>query len=163
MLHILPPTIQTCLATNQAVVSQPATTWFVLWRQVWFVGGKTRNIAIQLFLQPCCKTSCNVFVALFYRSLKANVTYSSQLHHQLWQLQYDQHVSNELYATCCRLVWRSLSPTLLPLFRIWKKTKAMFQPKATCRAAPGSNGRREFSVAAPVFWNSLPQHIRDAG
>ena len=75
-----------------------------------------------------------VFAALLYRSLKTHVTYSSQLHHQLWLLQYDQHVSNELYATCCRLVWRSLSPTLLPLFRIWKKTKSMFQPKATCRA-----------------------------
>ena len=80
-----------------------------------------------------------VFAALLYRSLKTHVTYSLQLHHQLWRLQYDQHVSNELYATCCRLVWRSLSPTLLLLFRIWKKRKAMFQPKATYRAEPGGN------------------------
>ena len=96
-----------------------------------------------------------VSVAPFYRSLKTHVTYSSQLHHQLWQLQYDQHVSNELYATCCRSVWRSLSPTLPLLFRIWKKTNAMFQPKATCRAEPGGNihsyGRRVFSVTAPLL------------
>ena len=26
-----------------------------------------------------------------------------------------------------------------------------------------SYGRRAFSVAAPLLWNSLPQHIRDAG
>ena len=26
-----------------------------------------------------------------------------------------------------------------------------------------SCGRRAFSVAAPLLWNSLPQHIRDAG
>ena len=25
------------------------------------------------------------------------------------------------------------------------------------------NGRRAFSVVAPLLWNSLPQHIRDAG
>ena len=29
------------------------------------VGGKTRNIAIQLVLQQCCKTSCMFFVARF--------------------------------------------------------------------------------------------------
>ena len=29
------------------------------------VGGKTRNIAIQLVLQRCCKTSCMFFVARF--------------------------------------------------------------------------------------------------
>ena len=29
------------------------------------VGGKTRNIAIQLVLQQCCKTSCTFFVARF--------------------------------------------------------------------------------------------------
>ena len=27
------------------------------------VGGKTRNIAVQLVLQQCCKTSCTFFVA----------------------------------------------------------------------------------------------------
>ena len=26
-----------------------------------------------------------------------------------------------------------------------------------------SYGRRAFSVAAPLLWNSLPQHIRNAG
>ena len=29
------------------------------------VGGKTRNIAFQLVLQQCCKTSCTFFVARF--------------------------------------------------------------------------------------------------
>ena len=29
------------------------------------VGGETRNIAIQLVLQQCCKTSCTFFVARF--------------------------------------------------------------------------------------------------
>ena len=29
------------------------------------VGGKTRNIAIQLVLKQCCKTSCTFFVARF--------------------------------------------------------------------------------------------------
>ena len=37
-------------------LSQLAITWFIA-RQVWFVGGKTRNIAIQV-LQQCCITSC---------------------------------------------------------------------------------------------------------
>ena len=30
------------------------------------VGGKMRNIAIQLVLQQCCKTSCAFFVARFF-------------------------------------------------------------------------------------------------
>ena len=29
------------------------------------MGGKTRNIAIQLVLQQCCRTSCTFFVARF--------------------------------------------------------------------------------------------------
>ena len=29
------------------------------------MGGKTRNIAVQLVLQQCCKTSCAFFVARF--------------------------------------------------------------------------------------------------
>ena len=29
------------------------------------VGGKTRNIAIELVLQQCCKTTCMIFVARF--------------------------------------------------------------------------------------------------
>ena len=29
------------------------------------MGGKTRNIAIQLVLQLCCRTSCTLFVARF--------------------------------------------------------------------------------------------------
>ena len=29
-----------------------------------YVGGKTRSIAIQLVLQQCCKTSCKLFVAV---------------------------------------------------------------------------------------------------
>ena len=31
-----------------------------------YVGGKTRNIACQLVLQQCCKTSCSFFVTRFY-------------------------------------------------------------------------------------------------
>ena len=38
------------------VLRQPAATWFVA-RQVWFVDGKTGNIAVQLVLQQCWKTS----------------------------------------------------------------------------------------------------------
>ena len=37
--------VRTCLATRK--------------------GGKTRNIAIQLVLQECCRTSCTFFVARF--------------------------------------------------------------------------------------------------
>ena len=37
------------------------------------VGGKTRNIAIQLVLQQCCKTSCTFFVARFSVPLSSNV------------------------------------------------------------------------------------------
>ena len=33
------------------------------------MGGKTRNIAIQLGLQQCCKTSCTFFVACFTAAL----------------------------------------------------------------------------------------------
>ena len=32
------------------------------------MGGKTRNIAIQLVLQQCCKTSCTFCVARFFRT-----------------------------------------------------------------------------------------------
>ena len=38
-------------------LSQLVTTWFVA-RQVWFLGRKTRNIAIHLVLQQFCITSC---------------------------------------------------------------------------------------------------------
>ena len=43
---------QTSLATNQVV-------------NRFDVGGKTHNIAFQLVLQQCCKTSCTFFVARF--------------------------------------------------------------------------------------------------
>ena len=33
------------------------------------MGGKTHNIAIQLGLQQCCKTSCTFFVARFTAAL----------------------------------------------------------------------------------------------
>ena len=36
--------------------------WFVA-RQVWFVGGKMRDIAIRLVLHQCCKTRCTSLVA----------------------------------------------------------------------------------------------------
>ena len=36
-------------------------------------GGKTRNIAIQLVLQKCCKTSCTFFVARFPVPLERSV------------------------------------------------------------------------------------------
>ena len=43
------------------------------------VGGKTRNIAIELVLQQCCKTSCTFFVARFSVPLRkvhiVNATY----------------------------------------------------------------------------------------
>ena len=50
--------VRTCLATNKVVR-------FV------FVGGKTRNIDIQLVLQQCCKKSCTFFVAFFVVPLTA--------------------------------------------------------------------------------------------
>ena len=34
------------------------------------MGDRTRNIAIQLVLQQCCKTSCTFFVARFTERLK---------------------------------------------------------------------------------------------
>ena len=34
------------------------------------VFGKTRNIAIQLVLQQCCKTSCTFFVSRFTEALE---------------------------------------------------------------------------------------------
>ena len=36
------------------------------------VGGKTRNIAIQLVFQQCCKTSCTFFFARFSVPLGAH-------------------------------------------------------------------------------------------
>ena len=33
------------------------------------LGGKSHNIAIQLVLQQCCKTSCRFFAAHFYTPL----------------------------------------------------------------------------------------------
>ena len=33
------------------------------------MGGKTRNIAIQLVWQQCCKTSCTFFIARFTEAL----------------------------------------------------------------------------------------------
>ena len=47
--------VQTCLSTNQVV-------------NRFDVGGKTRDIAIQLVLQQCCKTSCTFFVARFTKA-----------------------------------------------------------------------------------------------
>ena len=37
-------------------------------------GGKTRNIAIQLVLQQCCKTSYKIFCCLLHRTLKDKLT-----------------------------------------------------------------------------------------
>ena len=47
---------RTSLCFLHDTFSQPETTRFMA-RQVWFVGCKTRNVAIQLVLQQCCKTS----------------------------------------------------------------------------------------------------------
>jgi len=44
--------VRTCLATVQGA-------WYS------FVGGETSSIAIQIFLQQCCKTSCKFSVARF--------------------------------------------------------------------------------------------------
>ena len=38
------------------------------------MGGKTRNVAIQLVVQQCCKTSCTFFVARFYAPLLISLT-----------------------------------------------------------------------------------------
>ena len=52
-----------------------------------YVGGTTRNIAIRLVLQQCCKTSCKLFVAPFTVPLvfghwpRVNVT--SQLYFEI--------------------------------------------------------------------------------
>ena len=51
-MHVLPPNVQTC--------QQPDFL-----QNRFDVGGKTRNIAIQLVLQRCCQTSCMFFVARF--------------------------------------------------------------------------------------------------
>ena len=45
------------LSNQKSVFSQLVANWFVA-RQVWFVSGKTHNIAFQLVLKQCCKTSC---------------------------------------------------------------------------------------------------------
>ena len=52
MLRVLLPTNKTCLATNQVVTGLN-------------VGGKTRNITIQLVLRQCCKTTYTFFAARF--------------------------------------------------------------------------------------------------
>ena len=44
--------------------SQPATNWFVA-RQVWLVGGKTRNIAIRLLFAAVLQVKLYIFVARF--------------------------------------------------------------------------------------------------
>ena len=45
------------LSNQKLVFTQLATSWFVT-RQVWAWVSKTRNIAFQLVLQQCWKTSC---------------------------------------------------------------------------------------------------------
>ena len=48
------------LSNQKLVFTQLATSWFVT-RQVWAWVSKTRNIAFQLVLQQCWKTSCTLF------------------------------------------------------------------------------------------------------
>ena len=48
MLHDLPPPLERILQQMRL--------------QCFCVGGKTRNVVIQLVLQQCCKTSCTVFL-----------------------------------------------------------------------------------------------------
>ena len=43
--------------------------YLICCREIWFVDGKTCNIAIQLILQPCYKTKCTFFVACFTKAL----------------------------------------------------------------------------------------------
>ena len=45
------------LSNQKSVFTQLATTWFAA-RQVWFLRGTTRNIAIQLVLHICCRITC---------------------------------------------------------------------------------------------------------
>ena len=51
MLRVLPP------------VFKPA---FYLLQDRFYLGGKTRNIVIQLVLPQCCKTSCTFLVTPFF-------------------------------------------------------------------------------------------------
>ena len=45
-------------------------TWFVA-RQVWFEGGKTRNIVIPFVLQQCFETSSTFFLVRFEQAISA--------------------------------------------------------------------------------------------
>ena len=47
------------------------------------VGGKTHNIAIQLVLQQCCKTSCTFFVARFSVPLRLRLPGIKRTFHRL--------------------------------------------------------------------------------
>ena len=60
---------------------------------------------------------------------------------------------------------------LLLMFKIFLQsylpTQDLRTSKKNLLSVPAFNinsyGRRAFSVAAPLLWNSLPQHIRDSG
>ena len=45
-----------------------------------WVGGKTRNIAIQLVLQQCCKTSCMFFSSVLPCDYKMLLDFNSEIH-----------------------------------------------------------------------------------
>ena len=59
--------------------------YLICCREVWFVGGKTNNIAIQLILQPCCKTKCTFFVARFTKALIILLYYLYDNLHTNWK------------------------------------------------------------------------------
>ena len=61
-----------------------------------------------------------------------------------------------------------LAPTYIKdLLKIYHPSRDLRSSKKNLLVVPAFNtnsyGRRAFSVVAPLLWNSLPQHIRDAG
>ena len=61
-----------------------------------------------------------------------------------------------------------LAPTYIKdLLKVYHPSRDLRSSKKNLLVVPAFNtnsyGRRAFSVVAPLLWNSLPQHIRDAG
>ena len=69
------------------------------------------------------------------------------------------------------ITWKTLhglAPAYIKdLHQSYLPARDLRSSKKSLLAVPAFNinsyGRRAFSVAAPLLWNSLPQHIRDAG
>ena len=100
------------LSNHKSVFPKLAATWFAA-RQVWFVGGKTRNISVLNSFKSNVSLQVTSFCWPFYLSLKSEIWHFHGVVNVQWWWQRKVQKSVLHMQSCCR----AYSLTLLVFWR----------------------------------------------